>query len=172
MSTERPSRHRRHQGSLLLAATVVALTVLFGGAGCATAPVAGDPSALETLENQASAESTQSGFAQVVRDHYATDAVEVLAGQPPLEGRDAIATFYDKALSSDASLSWTPVGARASGEMGVTWGSYQLTMKGQVVETGQYTTVWQRQADGAWQIVLDTGTPNPPPAKQTTQKKR
>ena len=37
---------------------------------------------------------------------------------------------------------------------------------GAVVRTGQYTTVWKKQADGSWKFVLDVGNQDPAsPAK-------
>ena len=58
-------------------------------------------------------------------------------------------------------LKWQPTAADASGDLGYTIGTYQMTLNNAagmpVTETGKYTTVWKR-SDGAWKVVVDTFT--------------
>ncbi|MGE5716299.1 MAG: YybH family protein [Acidobacteriota bacterium] len=67
-------------------------------------------------------------------------------------------------------LEWSPSHAEISrgGNVGTTKGRYKSTsMKDgkQVVRTGDYFTVWQKEKDGSWKISFDTGDvdPEPPP---------
>jgi ketosteroid isomerase-like protein len=68
-----------------------------------------------------------------------------------------------------ATLTWKPsyASASSSGDLGYTWGRYEYRDKSAdgrvIVQTGTYVTVWRRQADGAWKVVLDGGTPDPKP---------
>jgi ketosteroid isomerase-like protein len=64
-------------------------------------------------------------------------------------------------------LTWSPVhaDAGASGDLGYTWGRYhyeQVTKDGKTVtEDGTYVTIWKRQKDNSWKVVLDGGDPDP-----------
>lgn len=59
-------------------------------------------------------------------------------------------------------MTWQPVKAEisASGDLGYTYGYYQArshTAQGDVVREGKYTTIWRKQSDGTWKVVLDIG---------------
>jgi quercetin dioxygenase-like cupin family protein len=76
---------------------------------------------------------------------------------PAITGRDAIKKVYAEMITAPGfSLSWTPTKAEvaASGDIGYTAGTYQLTMGG-VAEKGKYIAVWKKQADGAWKATED-----------------
>jgi ketosteroid isomerase-like protein len=69
-------------------------------------------------------------------------------------------------------LSWRPISAdvSAAGDLGYTTGPYELRKDpGDPVAAsfGNYITIWQRQPDSTWKVLIDLGTPNPPPAKPT-----
>jgi ketosteroid isomerase-like protein len=82
------------------------------------------------------------------------------------KGFDAVKSGF-KDLKPTATLTWKPSEANASmgGDLGYTWGRYQYRDVGAdgkpVVETGTYVTIWRRQADGSWKVVLDGGSPDP-----------
>jgi ketosteroid isomerase-like protein len=88
----------------------------------------------------------------------------------PAEGRPA----YEKLDPAyPALLAWTPEFAEvaSSGELGYTTGPYR-NAPGRGAEPdrfGHYVSIWKKQADGAWKVVLDIGiqhdAPPPPPAK-------
>jgi ketosteroid isomerase-like protein len=72
------------------------------------------------------------------------------------------------------SLNWQPVKVEVaqSGDLGYTYGTYQLTMNdpagNPVTDRGKYITVWKKQADGSWKSVADmfnSDLPPPAPAK-------
>lgn len=64
-------------------------------------------------------------------------------------------------------LTWTPTDAvmGPSGDMGYTWGHYEGHSKdanGNTVTTsGRYMTVWRKEKDGSWKVVLDAGSNEP-----------
>jgi ketosteroid isomerase-like protein len=66
------------------------------------------------------------------------------------------------------SLTWSPSRAEISrgGNVGTTWGRYKATgIKDgkKVVRAGDYVTVWQKEEDGSWKVVFDTGDRDPEP---------
>lgn len=69
---------------------------------------------------------------------------------------------YSSAPASDAVLEWQPVMAEtaASDDLGYTTGPYALRAApdGPVEGRGWYFSVWRRNGEGIWQVVLDMGT--------------
>ncbi len=103
--------------------------------------------------------------------YYAERAVELPNGADAIQGKDEIAKtmgFLDKAGNK---LTWTPEFAdmAASGDLGYTYGTYVFTSTDKdgkpVAEHGKYTSIWKKQKDGSWKVVLDMGnssaTPKP-----------
>ena len=70
------------------------------------------------------------------------------------------------------SLTWTPVKAdmAASGDLGYTYGTYILKHKDKagklVTDYGKYTSIWKKQKDGSWKVVVDMGNSSPAPKGQ------
>lgn len=99
--------------------------------------------------------------------YLANDAVIFPAAGPIVTGLAAIKGSYAKSGFTPEGLTWTPVGAdvAASGELGYTYGTWEWKGKGHdgklVVERGKYATVWKKQADGSWKLVLDIGNEEP-----------
>jgi len=60
-------------------------------------------------------------------------------------------------------LLWTPLGGgvSASGDLGYTYGTYEFRSRdedGKLGSTyGKYATIWRKQSDGSWKVVLDMG---------------
>ena len=99
-------------------------------------------------------------------DWFAPDAIALNNGQAPLEGLVAIV----KSANWDPKvyqLTWTPTDARMgpSGDMGYTWGHFEGHSKdaagNPVTTSGRYMTVWRREKDGSWKVVLDAGANEP-----------
>jgi ketosteroid isomerase-like protein len=102
------------------------------------------------------------GFAE----WFAEDGVALGNGAAPLIGRVAIArsaTWTPKTYQ----LTWTPTDAvlGPSGDMGFTWGHFEGHSKdangNPVTTTGRYMTIWRKQPDGEWKVVLDGGANEP-----------
>ncbi len=100
---------------------------------------------------------------------FADDGVALGNGAQPLIGKVAIArsaTWSPK----DYQLTWTPTDALMgpSGDMGYTWGHYEGRSKDSngnpVVTSGRYITMWRKQPDGSWKVVLDAGANDAPAA--------
>jgi len=113
-------------------------------------------------------------FAKDVLEHggsafaswFAEDGVVLSNGVAPLTGKVAIAkaSIWTPSLYQ---LTWTPTTAvmGPSGDMGYTWGHYEGHSKdanGNPVTTkGRYMTIWRKQANDEWKVVLDAGANEP-----------
>ena len=71
-------------------------------------------------------------------------------------------------------LRWHPVTgvAAASGDLAYTVGRWESRAQGadgqwQATGSGNYVTIWRRQADGSWKVAVDIGNQDPPPADST-----
>jgi ketosteroid isomerase-like protein len=155
----------------------LALPLIVGAclAGCTT-PSANQMEAarqqlLETDKAFSSA-SQAKGMAQAFYDYTAPDGISLPSGDAPIKGRDGIRAHL--AAGPEGVLSWTPLKAdvAASGDLGYTWGAYEFRpinpAQGSQPHYGKYVSVWKKQPDGSWKVVLDAGNPSPPPAKSTT----
>jgi ketosteroid isomerase-like protein len=121
---------------------------------------------LKQLEGEfmkAAAEKGSQGY----MSYYGDDAVEVPNGAPILQGKANIAKTMGFLDDKENHLTWTPVGAdiSASGDLGYTYGNYEFRSKDKdgkaVLEHGKYTSIWKKQKNGAWKVVLDMGNASP-----------
>ncbi|MGC1461437.1 MAG: nuclear transport factor 2 family protein [Terracidiphilus sp.] len=100
-------------------------------------------------------------------DWFAGDGVALGNGAAPLIGKVAIAKSAGWS-PRDYQLSWTPTDAMMgpSGDMGYTWGHYEGRSKDSngnpVLTSGRYITMWRREPDGNWKVVMDAGANEPP----------
>ena len=100
-------------------------------------------------------------------DWFAGDGVALGNGAAPNIGKVAVARSANWS-PKDYQLTWTPTDAMMgpSGDMGYTWGHYEGHSKdanGYPVTTGgRYITMWRREPDGNWKVVLDAGANEPP----------
>ncbi len=89
-----------------------------------------------------------------------------------IKGHEAIRAYMGPAFARPGfSLRWKPTFADigASGDLGYTTGTYESrgtdAQGNPVVRTGRYVSIWKKQKDGSWKVVLDTGSPDAPPRK-------
>jgi len=100
------------------------------------------------------------GFASFL----AEDVTNIRPDSPLVQGRQELAQRWTRLLTDPATkIEWKPVYARvaSSGDFGYTIGVSQITRTDEQgnrqVSTGKYVTVWQKQADGSWKVVHDSG---------------
>jgi ketosteroid isomerase-like protein len=114
---------------------------------------------------------TELAFAKSVADgdferflsFIADDAV--FTGGGISRGREAIGKDWSVFFGEGAiPITWHPetVAVLAAGDLGLSTGPYEMVGTGkdgsQVRRRGTFFSVWRRQADGSWKIVLDGGT--------------
>ena len=96
-------------------------------------------------------------------DWFAEDGVELSNGAAPVVGRVAIVKDANWS-PKQYQLIWTPTDAMMgpSGDMGYTWGHYEGHSKdangNPVTTSGRYMTIWRKQTDGSWKVVVDAGS--------------
>jgi ketosteroid isomerase-like protein len=127
--------------------------------------VAAGPDLLIQLEAEFAADVAQRGHAAFVT-HFAEEGVEVVDGGG-FDNLDAIRK--QPPWPEGTTLTWTPVKAdmAASGDLGYTYGNYVYTAKNKegkpVANYGKYTSIWKKQKDGQWKVVVDMGNSSPDP---------
>jgi ketosteroid isomerase-like protein len=99
-------------------------------------------------------------------DWFAEDGVALGNGQAPVIGKVAILKSANWS-PKDYQLTWTPTDAAMgpSGDMGYTWGHFEGHSKdgngNPVITNGRYMTIWRKEPDGQWKVVLDAGSNEP-----------
>jgi ketosteroid isomerase-like protein len=85
-------------------------------------------------------------------------------GFQPMTSRPAVVDWFNsyvKAWSTEPMKAETG----GSGDLGYTWGKYNITPTDRAAYSGYYVRVWTRKVDGTWQLAAEVATP-PPPVKQ------
>jgi ketosteroid isomerase-like protein len=138
--------------------TMLAVVIL---AACATtATNEPNPDVLMKLDREfAKASETRGGMGW--QEYMAPNAVKPSNGGRILNGPREIGDNMNVAFASGFTLTWEPTRAEISrgGNIGYTWGRYHSTLNGKSRE-GTYMTIWQKQTDGRWKVVFDTGDPD------------
>jgi ketosteroid isomerase-like protein len=132
----------------------------------AQAPVSTDVQTLTSLEAAMMAAAAEKGAAGYM-SFYADDAVELPDGSPPAHGKDEIGRAMQFLNDKNNRLIWSPVAVTVSqsGDLGYTYGLFvfhSIDKNGQPsIQHGKYTTIWKKQKDGQWKVILDMGNSSP-----------
>ena len=159
--------------SLLLAATFAAALFI----SCAQPQPAAPPDNSATAA--AAVQKADADWAAAAQAHnaeswvafYADDAVVLPPNDKTADTKDAIhRVIADLLALPGLSVSWKSTKAEASksGELAYSYGTYQLSYKGPkgkaVSDTGKYSEVWKKQADGSWKCAVDMWSSDLPAA--------
>jgi ketosteroid isomerase-like protein len=103
-----------------------------------------------------------------VADYYAEDAVLIASQLETINGRAAIARFWqlscEQANAAGIGRTVHVDQRRSDGDLGYLRGTVVLTLPGQPASiTVRYVTVWQRQPSGEWQLAIDISSAGPQP---------
>lgn len=151
--------------SIAIAAALLA-AALFGPG--APAPRAGQVdrglavASLVEAERAFSRASESQGTRAAFLEFLARDAV--VFRPAPVAGRPV----YERMPAGDpAVLTWAPEAAEvaASGELGYTTGPYAVRPSREAAPSsfGRYVSVWAREPDGTWKVLIDAGVRHDPP---------
>jgi ketosteroid isomerase-like protein len=122
---------------------------------------------LMKLEAEFATDVAQRGHDAFI-SHFAEDGVELVDGGG-ITNREAMR--QQPPWAEGTTLTWTPVMAEmaASGDLGYTYGTYVFTAKnkeGKLFSSyGKYTSIWRKQKDGQWKVVVDMGNSSPDPKR-------
>jgi ketosteroid isomerase-like protein len=137
-------------------ATTLMLLACAEFAGCAK-----DDDRLPQAVTTAVAREFNQGDALRAAANYTVDAQILPPRNPVIEGRPAIAAFFqaniDKYISYGNETKWSAV----KGDMAIEQGVYNVrnVRVGQDVETGKYIRIW-RKNNGVWMLYRDMFSPD------------
>ena len=161
----------RSNDRVLLAIGIVALVGSMAGLAHAASPA--DESAIRA-QTVSWVKAYNAGDAKGITDLYADDAILMPPGAPATKGRTAILEFATKDVAGAKAAGAvfvvnpkTDVGV--SGDMGWESGTFHVTVKGAIVETGKFLSV-SRKKDGKWLYIRDTWNADAPPAPPAAKK--
>jgi len=107
----------------------------------------------------------QHGTYEAFAKYLAEDAVTLPPGEAPKVGLDAV--LRDAGDKPNTTVTWEPEAGDISGDMGYTWGLFSInTTQGDgsvIKQHGKYASIWKKQAEGDWKVVVDSFSLNPPP---------
>jgi ketosteroid isomerase-like protein len=151
---------------LLALGTVLLIAVMvFPNVRSSALPTSGADTLLQLEADfmKAAAEKGSQGY----MSYYAEDSAELPNGEDAILGKENIAKTMGFLDDKNNRLTWTPVHAdmAASGDLGYTYGTYEFQSIGKAgkptVESGKYVSIWKKQKDGSWKVVMDMGNSSP-----------
>ena len=116
----------------------------------------------------------EKNFAQMsveknIRDAFLANLADdgIVFDPGPVNGKQ----LYQKRPVSDAQLNWQPIFADVAraGDLGYTTGPWEYKKNKDDAKPsayGQFLSVWKKQTDGKWKVVLDGGIDNPAPVNK------
>lgn len=144
---------------LFVISSLVGLTALAPG------PVMAAESALDLESLEREVRTTEATFARTMaeRDHSAFVSFlapeVVFVGREVLRGRDAVAAGWAPYFEEpEAPFSWAPDRVVVTGDGALALSSGPVRAP-DGTRVGTFNSVWRRQGDGSWKIVLDGGCP-------------
>jgi Ketosteroid isomerase homolog len=138
------------------------LTVLFSGC-IKRNDVPVSKNELLKIDSDFSKLSQKKGMHTAFLTYLDDSAVLLHANSYPIKGKNAIKEMYNKRPDTGFVLTWKPAYAdiAESGEIGYTYGFYELKFAGKdslnPIEHGTYTSIWKKDLQGKWKLVLDIG---------------
>ncbi|MGE5429525.1 MAG: YybH family protein [Syntrophomonadaceae bacterium] len=105
--------------------------------------------------------SEEKGSNEAFLTYAADSAVLLRKNSYPVEGKSAITSLLTARPDTGFVLIWKPMFADAasSGELGYTYGTYEVRTPGGIKSVGEgtYVTIWKKDIQGKWKFVLDAG---------------
>ena len=134
-----------------------------------------DSSALNSLvaaERAFARTSLERGTREAFLSFFAEDGVNFTPH--PVHTRQNLLSRPAPIPATVTVLNWAPVTGDVSraGDLGYTTGPYTATEQstGRTLRHGVYFSVWRREAEGSWRVVVDCGTRNEKPVAKLTDR--
>jgi len=162
--------YRRVKYLLLLTLVV---TLILALTGCQQpVPQAPDTRAADEAAIRAAMDDQVKAFAALdtakAASLYTDDVVGMAPDAPVVQGRENMQKYLETMMKEKPEFSFNTAKAEVarSGDLAYSWGTGKVTgkdRKGKVTETNfKSASVWGKQADGGWKMVVDTMIPDPP----------
>jgi ketosteroid isomerase-like protein len=139
----------------------VIITILFVNFSCAEKPKSNNTGILIKTDSSFSDMSEKEGMFKAFLFYVDDEGVILRDKSFPSIGKETLRNYYSGKSDTAFILSWEPVFEKISesGELGYTYGIWTNIEKASgEISQGTYVTIWQKQDDGSWKFVLDTGT--------------
>jgi ketosteroid isomerase-like protein len=109
------------------------------------------------IDQEFSALSQEKGMNHAFMEYVADDGVMLRANNVPIVGKESVSKLF-QGDDTNFTLTWSPLKAdiASSGELGYTYGIYELTTENNV-QKGTYVSIWKKNSAGNWKFVLDSG---------------
>lgn len=126
-----------------------------------------DPAVLMDADRAFAAEVARGG-SEAWASWFTEDGAMVREGVGEIRGRSEVQAAMAALDNPAVSISWEPARAQisASGDLGWTTGASVVEAPGpdgEIVRSeGIYVSIWHRQPDGSWKVVMDLGNPTGP----------
>ena len=133
--------------------------------GCTQPSAKASPSEVESVraEDAKLQKAVAAKDLEAIVSFYANDAVLMPAAEPLVSGKAAIAAEWKHILAIpklENASKLTRVEASSANDLAYSMGTYQSKMTGEdgtmVTEPGKWLSVWKKQPDGAWRIIVET----------------
>jgi ketosteroid isomerase-like protein len=117
--------------------------------------------ALLQTDRAFSAMSVKEGMHKAFLFYMADSGMILRDNSYPIRSRQSLTSLFEKSSDTSFVLTWEPFYEKLSQseDLGFTVGTFtnQIKRTGEVSK-GTYVTIWQKQKDGSWEFILDTGT--------------
>jgi uncharacterized protein (TIGR02246 family) len=111
-------------------------------------------------------QAASAGDVEKIVSYWADDAVLMSAGQPVLNGKQAIRKMVEESYKMPGfRISWQPqsVVVSESGDMAYLMENSQISFTDSsgkpITINNKAVTIWRKQADGSWKNAVDISTP-------------
>ena len=147
--------------------TLASLALLLILTACQTTPIIdldAEANALLEVDRAFAALSNETNPKTAFAAYMAPDGMMLpRSSDGAIEGYDSVIAVFGEDGDPGYQLLWQPQFAEVAeaGDMGWTWGQYQVVVNGENVDTGKYINVWKKQADGSWKVRVDMGNQRP-----------
>jgi uncharacterized protein (TIGR02246 family) len=115
-------------------------------------------------------QAASAGDVEKIVSYWADDAVVISAGQPALNGKQAIRKMVEESYRMPGfRISWQPqsVVVSESGDMAYLMENSQISFADPtgkpITINNKAVTIWRKQADGSWKNAVDISTPETTP---------
>jgi ketosteroid isomerase-like protein len=144
---------------------VAAMAVLFALAACEREEDVGGARVAIRAADLAFAKATKERGVEGWVEYFADSGVQVTPGRNVV-GKAAIRELMSAELGDTVHLlSWHPTSAEVSkdGDLGYTIGRWEWGPRsgGAPARRGTYVTIWRKEADRRWRVMLDVGNADP-----------
>lgn len=147
------------RSSLFFLVLITATVACSNKKGAATQDHAANQLELIAVDKAFSAMSEEKGMKTAFIEYLDSNGVLLRPNHMPIIGANAI-DYLVQQDDTNFTLSWEPQHAEVSqsGDLGYTYGVYAMRPGSKdTVIYGSYTSIWKKQQDGKWKLVLDTG---------------